>query len=374
MKKIYIECNMGVAGDMLCGALLDCLNDNEKDIIINKLNTLYKSIEVSCEKVKKCEISATKFNVNIEKENHSHTSINEIYDIIDGFEIKDNIKTDAKEIYKIIARAESKVHNTNVADIHLHEVGAKDAIADIVSCCYLIDFLKIKEITASPIVTGYGEVKAAHGILPVPAPATAEILKGIPNEKGNIKSELTTPTGAGLIKYFAKEITNNYPMTYSKIGYGAGNKDFEKPNCVRVFLSDDNKSTVYELKCQIDDMTGEEMGYALEKLLSYGAKDVYFTPITMKKSRPAYMLTVISSEKDKEYLTKQIFKHTSTLGIRQVKCTRAELDREIVECNGITIKRSQGYGITKEKAEFDELAKIADENDISVFDARKLIK
>ena len=121
-------------------------------------------------------------------------------------------------------------------------------------------------------------------------------------------------------------------------------------------------------------MTGEEMGYALEKLLSYGAKDVYFTPITMKKSRPAYMLTVISSEKDKEYLTKQIFKHTSTLGIRQVKCTRAELNREIIECNGGTIKRSQGYGITKEKAEFDELAKIADENDISVFDARKLIK
>lgn len=374
MKKIYIECNMGASGDMLCGALLDTLNKNEQNEIINKLNTFMQGVTVSCTKNEKCGISGTKFNVDIEEHGHHHSSIKEIFDTIDGFALDEKIKQNAKEVYKIIANAESKVHGVEVADIHLHEVGMKDAIMDITAFCYIISYINAEIIACSPIATGYGEVKTAHGILPVPAPATALLLAGIQNYAGDIKGELTTPTGAGLIRYFAKEITTERPETYNTIGYGMGSKDFERPNCVRVFVSDENEESVVELKCQIDDMTGEEMGYALNKLLSLGALDVYLTPIVMKKSRPAFEMTVITYPDKKDFFIKQIFKHTTTLGIRQIECTRSVLTRKIVVKNEIKLKKSEGYGVKKEKPEFDELVKIADERDISVFEAREFVK
>lgn len=374
MKKIYIECNMGVSGDMLCGALLDTLNKNEQNEIINKLNTFMQGVTVSCTKNEKCGISGTKFNVDIEEHGHHHSSIKEIFDTIDGFALDEKIKQNAKEVYKIIAKAESKVHGVEVADIHLHEVGMKDAIMDITAFCYIISYINAEIIACSPIATGYGEVKTAHGILPVPAPATALLLAGIKNYAGDVKGELTTPTGAGLIRYFAKEITTERPETYNTIGYGMGSKDFERPNCVRVFVSDENEESVVELKCQLDDMTGEEMGYALNKLLSLGALDVYITPIVMKKSRPAFEMTVITYPDKKDFFIKQIFKHTTTLGIRQIECTRSVLTREIIVKNEIKLKRSEGYGVKKEKPEFDELVKIADERDISVFEAREFVK
>lgn len=374
MKKIYIECNMGVSGDMLCGALLDTLNKNEQNEIINKLNTLMSGVTVSCNKSEKCGISGTKFNVDIKEHGHHHSSINEIFDTINGFSLDESVKQNAKEVYKIIANAESKVHGVEVSDIHLHEVGMKDAIMDITAFCYIISYINAEIIACSPIATGYGEVKTAHGILPVPAPATALLLAGIQNYAGDVKGELTTPTGAGLIRYFAKEITTERPEVYDKIGYGMGSKDFEKPNCVRVFASDENEEAVVELKCQIDDMTGEEMGYALNKLLSLGALDVYITPIVMKKSRPAFEMTVITYPNKKDFFIRQIFKHTTTLGIRRIECMRSVLTREVTEKNTIKIKRSEGYGVKKEKPEFDELAKIADERDISIFEAKELVK
>ncbi|MDD6673196.1 MAG: nickel pincer cofactor biosynthesis protein LarC [Eubacteriales bacterium] len=374
MKKIYIECNMGVSGDMLCGALLDTLNKNEQNEIINKLNTLMSGITVSCTKNEKCGISGTKFNVDIKEHGHHHSSINEIFDTIDGFSLDESVKQNAKEVYKIIANAESKVHGVEVADIHLHEVGMKDAIMDITAFCYIVSRINAEIITCSPIATGYGEVKTAHGILPVPAPATALLLSGIQNYAGDVKGELTTPTGAGLIRYFAKEITTERPEVYDKIGYGMGSKDFEKPNCVRVFASDENEEAVVELKCQIDDMTGEEMGYALNKLLSLGALDVYITPIVMKKSRPAFEMTVITYPNKMDFFIRQIFKHTTTLGIRRIECMRSVLTREVTEKNTVKIKRSEGYGVKKEKPEFDELAKIADERDISIFEAKNIVK
>lgn len=374
MKKIYIECNMGVSGDMLCGALLDTLNENEQNEIINKLNTLMSGVTVSCNKSQKCGISGTKFNVDIKEHGHHHSSINEIFDTIDGFALDESVKQNAKEVYKIIANAESKVHGVEVSDIHLHEVGMKDAIMDITAFFYIVSRINAEIITCSPIATGYGEVKTAHGILPVPAPATALLLAGIQNYAGDVKGELTTPTGAGLIRYFAKEITTERPEVYDKIGYGMGSKDFEKPNCVRVFASDENEEAVVELKCQIDDMTGEEMGYAINKLLSLGALDAYITPIVMKKSRPAFEMTVITHPNKMDFFIRQIFKHTTTLGIRRIECMRSVLTREVTEKNTVTIKRSEGYGVKKEKPEFDELAKIADERDISVFEAKELVK
>lgn len=365
---------MGVSGDMLCGALLDTLEEKDRQIIINKLNTLMDGVSVSVRRDEKCSICGTKFDVKIQQHGHSHTTMNEIYEIIDGFDLSQEIKQNAKAVYETIAKAESKVHGVEVADIHLHEVGMKDAIMDITAFCYILDCINAESVICSPIATGYGEVKTAHGMLPVPAPATALLLAGIKNYAGDIKGELTTPTGAGLIRHFAKEITTERPEVYDKIGYGMGTKDFEKPNCVRVFVSDESEETVVELKCQIDDMTGEEAGYAISKLISLGALDAYITPIVMKKSRPAFELTVITHPEKKDFFIRQIFKHTTTLGIRQLDCVRSVLTRKIVEKNTISIKRSEGYGVKKEKPEFDELAKIADEKDISIFEARKFVK
>lgn len=374
MKKIYIECNMGVAGDMLCGALLDTLDSDKRNETVNKLNGLFSHIDISCKSESKCGICGTKFNVQIEEEHHSHNSLDEIYGIIDSLNISDNVKENAKAVYKIIADAESNVHGMPVCDIHLHEVGAKDAIADTVSCCYLFELIGADKIIVSPVTTGYGEVKCAHGILSVPAPATAEILKGIKTRRGDTESELTTPTGAALIKYFADEIGDECNMVCEKIGYGMGTKNFERPNCVRVFISNDENEEVYELRTQVDDMTGEEIGYALNKMLSLGANDAYTTAIYMKKSRPAYMLTVICKADKKDFFTEQMFKHTTTLGIRAVKCERATLTREIIETESVKIKRSEGYGIKKEKAEFDDLARTADEKGISIFEAKKELR
>lgn len=373
MKSLYLECNMGVAGDMLCASLLDTLDTKSKEYIINKLNTLLSDVTVSFREVSKNGIRATKFDVNIKKDGHTHTSISEIYNIIDGFDIPQQVKENAKAVYKLIAEAESKVHGTTVADVHLHEVGAKDAIIDITACCLLIDYLQIVKIVCSPIATGFGEVKTAHGIMPVPAPATAELLSKIPCFTGDIKSELTTPTGVALVKFFANEFSASNGE-YEKIGYGAGTKDFEKPNIIRTFIKESDTDTVFELRCQIDDMTGEELGYALNKMLTLGAKDAYIKPIVMKKSRPAFEFTVICSPADKDELTRQMFKHTTTLGIRQIECVRAILDRKIYEKNGVRIKRSQGYGTQIEKIEFDDIIKIAEENNISVFEARKMIE
>lgn len=373
MKSLYLECNMGVAGDMLCASLLDTLNEKDKEYIINKLNTLLCDVTVSLNTTTKCGIRASKFDVTIKESGHTHTSISEIYNIIDGFDIPQKVKGNAKAVYKLIAEAESKVHGTTVADVHLHEVGAKDAIIDITACCLLIDYLQIDKIVCSPIATGYGEVKTAHGIMPVPAPATAELLSSIPYFTGDIKSELTTPTGVALVKFFVNEFSASNGE-YEKVGYGAGTKDFEKPNIIRAFIKDSDTDTVFELRCQIDDMTGEELGYALNKMLTLGAKDAYIKPIVMKKSRPAFEFTVICSPADKDELTQQMFKHTTTLGIRQIECARAILDRETHEKNGVRIKRSQGYGTETEKIEFDDIVKIAEENDISVFEARKMIE
>lgn len=379
MKKLYFQCDMGAAGDMLCGALLDLLDSAKQQDALNVLNNIgFDGVSVSVQRQVKCMISGTKFQVEIRKaeQYHNHTHIHQIYERIDSFNVDDKTKNDAKSVYAMIAQAESRVHNTEVADIHLHEVGAKDAVMDIVSACYLFHKIGAEKIAVSPITTGYGSVKTAHGVMSVPAPASVELLKGVPCKTGDIEGELATPTGIALLKYFADDFTHNNEMTIQKTGYGMGSRDFERANCVRAFLGDDseNEETVYELRCEVDDMTGEEMGYCINKLIQCGAKDAYVQSIVMKKSRPGMLLTVVCSEASADEMTKLIFKHTTTLGIRKIKCTRNVLNREIIEQNAVRVKRSSGFGTQKEKIEFDDLAKIADENDISLFEARKMIE
>lgn len=376
MKTLYIECNMGVSGDMVVGALLDLLDDSQRQDAVAVIKSLaIQGADINVKKSQKMGITGTKFDVIISSHSqHCHRTMDEIMALIDGYTaIDEKTKADAKKIYRLIAKAESEVHGVDVAQIHLHEIGMTDAIIDITAACYLINLLGAKVI-ATPITTGFGSVKTAHGILSVPAPATALLLKDIPMNSGDIEGELATPTGVAILKYYASEFTRTNDMTVSSVGVGLGTKDFDRPNCLRAFLSkDDNTQSVIELRCQIDDMTGEEMGFAIEKLLSVGALDAYVKPIVMKKSRPAMELTVITAPEDSDSMAKQIFKHTTTIGIRKIQCRRYAMNREIQEQNQIHIKRSSYGNITKEKPEFDDLAKIANEKDISIFEAKKLM-
>ena len=249
-----------------------------------------------------------------------------------------------------------------------------DAIADVTAVCYLMDKLKADKVVASPVHVGSGTVKCAHGLLPVPAPATANILTGIPIYGGAIKGELCTPTGAALLKHFVEKFGDMPAMAVSKIGYGMGKKDFEAPNCVRAMLgeSEDQAERILELSCNLDDMTGEAIGFAMEVLLEAGALDVFTTAIGMKKSRPGIMLTILCPGEDKEKLLPLIFKHTTTLGIREKVCNRYTLTRrtDIVQTpyGPVRKKIATGYGVERSKYEYEDLAKLARENGLPLKD------
>ena len=312
---------------------------------------------------------------------HSHASLEKINGVVDSLCVSDMIKSDVRAIYKIIATAEGHVHDKPITDIHFHEVGTMDAIADITAACILIRRIGADKIIASPIHVGSGQVKCAHGILPVPAPATAYILKGIPMYSTDLRGELCTPTGAAILKYFVDEFKSMPAMTSDSIGYGMGFKDFERANCVRAIIGHDtntNNDSIIELRCNIDDMTGEELGYAFDKLLEAGARDVFTTPITMKKNRPGILLTVICSVSDRDMMVKNIFKHTTTIGIRENVCNRYILNRESETLNTpfgqVREKRVSGYGTTRSKLEYDDIAKIAKNTGMSIREVKDAIR
>lgn len=381
MKTLYLDLNMGAAGDMLTAALIE-LFDNTDEIVkeLNRLNI--PNVEFIKESIEKCGITGTHIKVKINGEeegrethshSHSHRSLQDIEHIIkEHINASNEVKKDVIAIYNIIAQAESKAHGKEMSEIHFHEVGAFDAVADITAVSFLIRKINPDKIIASPVCVGSGEVKCAHGILPVPAPATANILKGVPIYAGNINGELCTPTGAALVKYFADEFGEMPLMIPGKIGYGMGTKDFEKANCVRAILgsAEDKKDSVIELKCNIDDMTGEAIGFAVDELFSQGALDVFTTPVSMKKSRPGVLLTVICKQEDRDRFVKAIFKYTTTLGIRDNVCNRYILNRETktvqTKYGEIRKKISEGYGVTREKYEYDDISQTAKKENKSI--------
>lgn len=410
MKTIYFQCNMGAAGDMLMASLLELLDKPE--IFIDKLNALnIPKIYISYNKAEKCGIVGTNMVVKVdgveedniiykgnhkhsdtehkqfhsshinlpdkhnhENKAHSHSKLKDICQLIDNLEIPAKVKEDAQNIYKIIADAESKVHNRELGDIHFHEVGTMDAVADIVGVCLLINEISPDKIIASPINVGSGQVRCAHGILPVPAPATTLILKGVPIYSGNIEGELCTPTGAALLKYFTDEFMDMPQIRIEKIGYGMGKKDFNAVNCVRCILGevDGDAESIVELCCNLDDMTGEAIGYAVEVLFNNGALDVYTTSIGMKKNRPGTMLSCMCRIEDRQKFVSLIFKHTTTIGIRQYECGRYTLSRTMIsretELGIVEFKRVEGYEIIREKAEYESVKEIADKNNLSFAD------
>lgn len=407
MKTLYIECKMGIAGDMLMGALYELLDEDKRTEFLDKINHAgIPGVEVKAQESIKCSIKGTHMEVKVfgeeeghdhghghhhhddhhhDDHNHDHHGIHDIEEIIKGLKLSSAVKEKALNVYRRIADAEAAVHGEKPEHIHFHEVGSLDAVTDITGCCLLMEMLRADEIMFSPINTGSGTVHCAHGILPVPAPATAMLLKGIPAYSGEIESELCTPTGAALAGVFADGFGRMPVISITGTGYGMGSKDFEQANCVRAILGETEEGgseastkgdgQVIELAANIDDMTGEDLGFAVEMLLEGGALDVYTQPIYMKKSRPAVKLCVIAAPEEAERMVQLIFRYTTTLGIRQYSCQRYELERHFdkrhTSFGEITVKVSGGYGVVKEKYEYDELAEIAQREGISSAEVRK---
>ncbi len=419
MRTLYIDCGMGAAGDMLTASLIELLPDREA--FVERLNNMgIPGVTYILEPSVKCGITGSHMRVVVDGveegddhhhehhhdyddhdhhhdhdhdhhhdhgdhdhdhgPHHHHSSMHSIEHIVKNhMNVSDKVRADILAVYSLIAEAESQVHGVPVTDIHFHEVGTKDAIADVAAVSMLMEELNPDEVIASPVHVGSGQVECAHGILPVPAPATALILNNIPIYSGNIRGELCTPTGAALLKHFVTRFGDMPIMKLEKIGYGMGKKDFEAANCVRTMIGETESGSdmIIELSCNVDDMTGEDIGFAMEKLMEGGARDVFTTPIGMKKSRPGILLSVMCSPDKKEDIIELIFRHTTTIGVREKTYQRHILDRkeETIETSygSVRVKTSTGYGVTRKKLEYEDLARIAKEEDLSIEEVRDKI-
>ena len=462
MKTLYIECAMGAAGDMLTAALLELMPD--KEAALAKLNAMgIPGVVFEAEPSAKCGITGTHMRVLIHGEeegavpcghthahahhhehdhahenhhehdhvhehhhehdhhehdahHHAHHGMAEIRSLIAELAVSETVKEKALAVYQSIAEAESRVHGAEVNQIHFHEVGSMDAVADVTAVCLLMELLAPEQVIVSPIHVGSGTVLCAHGRLPVPAPATALILEGIPIYGGSVQGELCTPTGAALLKTFADGFGPMPPMTVAKTGYGMGTKDFEQANCLRAMLGESfpmngtgskmqtvqdaegentgsrgaagkdtetenpaarktaRESRITEISCNLDDMTGEDIAFAAEHILQAGALDVFTESIYMKKGRPAVKLTVLARPEDEERLAGEIFRHTSTIGVRIHTDRRYELARRSEQrktpLGTIEVKISEGFGVRKEKIEFASLKQIAETSGKSLSEVR----
>lgn len=360
-NAIYLDCHAGIAGDMLLSALVDLgadINYIEKhlnDLPLNKFKLNFSSQN-------KQGIQATSLSIDFEPAHH-HRKAQEIFIMIRESTLPDRVKERSIKVFDVIAHAEAKIHGMSVEDVHFHEVGAMDSIIDIIGSCLALEDLDIDTLLSSPIPTGHGKINIAHGIYPVPAPATAEILKGIPLAAFDVASELTTPTGAGFIKALVSEVGPLPSVTMNDIGYGCGTKDFDFPNILRAVQFSKKESTpsqVQVLECQLDDMTPEMLGFFMELVIDDGALDAYYTPITMKKSRPATQLTVICSLTQAQYFENYILKYTTSLGVRSYTVNRKILYRQFqtVHTNygAILVKLGMlGDKVIKAKPEFEDV-------------------
>lgn len=393
MRTIYLDCSMGAAGDMLMGTLYELLP--EKDEFLRRMRALgLPGIEITAEPAVRCGISGTHMRVLVHgaeegaehahahdhKHAHVHTGLHEIEHRISHLDLPEAVRADALAVYRSIADAESRVHGVPVDQIHFHEVGTLDALADVVGVCLLVSMLAPEQILCSPVHVGSGQVRCAHGLLPVPAPATALLLTGIPIYGGSIRGELCTPTGAALLRRFVTKFGPMPVMRPEKTGYGMGTKEFEAANCVRALLgqTDAPAEQIAELCCNLDDMTPEAVGFAMEQLLQDGALDVYTTPIGMKKCRPGVLLTVLCRSEDRERLAQQLLRHTATLGVRMAQLERRTLRRETRTVHtpdgDVRVKTAIGSGIAREKAEYDDLAQLARKKGCTLSEAEAIVR
>lgn len=407
MKTLYIDCSMGAAGDMLAAALLELMPD--ADAALAQLNAFgIHGVVYARERMAKCGIMGTHLSVKVHGEeegeqeignreegrgksegghrhdremhgHHEHKSLAHILHHVGHLALPEKVKSDVAAVYQLLADAESRAHGRPVGEVHFHEVGALDAVADIAAVCWLLAELAPDEVVVSPIHVGSGTVRCAHGILPVPAPATAFLLEGVPSySDGAVQGELCTPTGAALLKHFATRFGPQPTMSVKAVGYGAGAREFEgRANLLRASLGESvaggDADEVLELACNIDDMTGEEIAFACERLFAAGAKDVVTIPVTMKKGRPGVMIQALCAVADHDALVAAMFRHTTTLGIRETRCRRQVLARReetVALPGGTTVRRkvSEGYGVRRAKLEFDDVAAAARAADLPIRD------
>ena len=392
MKTLYLECNAGASGDMILGALADLLEDpTEARTLIEGMGI--PGIRCSVEKAEKSMITGTRVTVTVDgvdegdvkevRSHHPHHHLGDVLGIIRGLNVPERVKDSAVSIYQSIAAAEADVHGKPVNEVHFHEVGALDAIADVVGVCLLIDRLAPSEILASPLRLGFGTVTCAHGVLPVPAPATAHIIRGMKTYAGDAEGEFTTPTGAAIVKQFASSYGPMPEMSVDACGYGIGKKDLPVANVLRAFLGSSESDAsdlpeVCEISCEIDDMIPEDLGGVTDVLVSSGALDAYITPVLMKKGRPGYLLTCVCRPEDEEDMATIILTYTTTIGVRVHRARRYEMrsymSEYTTEFGAVRVKVSEGFGIRKWKPEHADLAKCAEANDVPVSDVRNAVK
>lgn len=383
MEVLYLDCFSGISGDMFLGAMLD-LGLDERDFFdeLQKLNLQNYNIDIK-KSVNK-GISGTDVHIKT-TEQHPHRGLKEIYKIIDESLLKDQVKRKSKDAFLKLAKAEAKVHGTTPDKIHFHEVGAVDSIIDIVGACILMDMLDVQRVISSKINVGHGIVKCAHGILPIPAPATLELLKDMPVYSQGEEGELVTPTGALLLSIFVDDFGEIPSGKVKNVGYGLAKTERSSPNVLRAIIIDDdlkatalNTDEVFVLEANIDDMNPEFFENVLEDLLVHGALDAFLEFTVMKKSRPGIKLTCICPEDKKENLTELILKETTTIGVREYKVSRTKLSRSTkilkTKLGNVRIKVSKkGDETVRITPEYEDLKKIAMTQDLSILEIYRRI-
>jgi uncharacterized protein (TIGR00299 family) protein len=379
MKILYYDCFAGISGDMNLGAMIDLgVDASYLESELKKLNIDGFHLEIT--KDLRRGISGTKAEVIVENpDNEKHRHLRHVEEIIGNSMLSENVKANSLKIFKLIAYAEAKVHQIEVERVHFHEVGALDSIADIVGAAICLDYLKVDKVLSAPIQLGGGTVRCAHGIMPVPAPATALIVENVPVKLGLVQHEATTPTGAAILVAMVDEFTESFNFPITKTAYGIGHRDVsEVPNVLRLFLSD-VKTGIHDLKeetamvleCNIDDMNPERYKYIMELLFSAGASDVWMVPMIMKKSRPAIVLNVLCSPEKVETMKGIIFTQSTTIGLREYAIKKSVLHRKEKEIETkfgkVRIKQCMfGGKVVRSKPEFEDCKVIAMQQKISI--------
>ncbi len=395
MKVLYFDCFSGASGDMIVGALIDA------GVSIDELRAALGSLSIDTdavwtERVQRAGVAATKFQVRGEDpgghhhhhaddggvataapaHTHAHRTLQEIYALIDGSRLSATGRDRAKALFARLGDVEGTIHGSPPDKVHLHEVGSLDSIVDIVSTVHAMEVIGADRVVASPLNVGSGTIRSAHGLFPVPAPATTRLLEGVPIYSGTQRAEMVTPTGALLITAYASEFGAIPPMNIAKIGYGAGARSFEDtPNVLRVLIGEADAAapshTVVVIEAEIDDMNPQIFGVVMDKLLASGALDVFYTPIQMKKNRPGTLLSVIAPPPVRERLTSVIFRETTTIGVRYREMTRECLDREThtvtTPFGDVRFKIARRGGeVLNASPEFDDCVRLAEASGKSV--------
>ncbi len=379
MKVLYYDCFAGISGDMHLSALVDLYGSDEeiKELIHNIFSG---EVEIEFKNVNKKGINSKKLIVIEKNKPKDYRHLHDIENLIQSSNLSDFVKKKSLKILNTIATAEAKVHDIPIERVHFHEIGAVDTIIDVVGGVFLIERLKVDKIFSSNIEVGSGTIKIEHGIFPVPAPATAEILKDIPLTQ-KVSGEATTPTGAAIIKTFVDEFKFPEKLKINKIGYGAGEREAEIPNVLRVFIGElDGELSEEEslIEVNIDDTTPEKMEYIMDKLFENGALDVFFTPIIMKKSRPAFLLSVLCKKENELKIEEIFFEETTTFGLRKTNVLKKMLERKIEQVDTplgkIRVKKGYYKGkLIKQKFEYEDIKKISKEKGLSFDEVIKIL-